>query len=299
MTAPAELTDGGRPAPPAGRPASLRARLLRGNVPYVLSLPAVAVLALFLVVPMVKVILTSLTPSTAVPNSGNNYTRVLSNSFYQEILARTILTGLLTAVIALVIAYPLSLYITFSSDRIKRYVTLLVLTPLLISVVVKGYALSLLLGPASPVNRVFPQAGLNLVFTQWGVLLGFVYAFLPYMVLSINAALAGLDPRTISAARSLGAGFGYVLRKIVLPPSLPGIISGCVLVFSLSMSSVALALVLGGSGYQLWLFLLYQQILTVFDWPTGFTMGIIFLVLIIAIFLIGQLLLRARWRRSR
>jgi putative spermidine/putrescine transport system permease protein len=273
-------------------------RVLGYSVPYGLSLPSFVLFGLFIIAPLISVILTSLQQSTAFPDSKQgNYLRVLSDSFYRGILYNTIETGVLTTVITLILAYPLALYIAFSDDRSRRFVMLGVLSPLFIAIVVRAYALSLGLGPGSPVDRVDP--GFNLLFTREAVIIGLVYTMLPYMIMSLSVSMTAVDRRVLSASDSLGVSFFYTLRRVLVPLSMPGIAAGSVLVCTLSMASLIVPIELGGSGYQVWMWQVYQQILVVADWPSGFSMGIILFVLIAVVLGIGQLFLLPRRRTSK
>jgi len=299
MTTP-EMTTTEAP-PPVDTAVGQRRRWARYLVPAGLSAPVLVLLVFSVLWPVVSAAVLSVSHSeTSYIADASRYGYILGDSFYREVLAQTVVTSLMATAATLVVGYPLGLYMAFATDRVKRIVIFLILTPLLISVVVRGYALTLLLGPVSPINHVLPEKwAIDLVFTRWAVLIGFVYTFLPYMVLSVNASLTGVDLRMLAAARSLGAGLWYVLRRIVVPLSAPGISSGCVIVCALAMSSVGLPLLLGGEGYQMWLLLVYDQVLNIFDWPMGFAMAMIIFVVIVGLLVLGQLSARLLRGRSR
>lgn len=247
--------------------------------PIVLVLPALAFLLFFIVVPMAGAVRASLSESAdATAWTLANYVRFFRSPFYLGILLSTAVTSFVVTALALVFGFPIALYLAFANDRLRRYVILVVISPLLISVVVRAYGLMLLFAPNSPISRVLP-AGINfeLLYTRAGVISGLVYTLLPFMVLSITASLNNLDRRVLYAAYTLGAGTVTVVRRIVLPLTMPGIIAGAILVFILSMTSVALPLLLGGTSYKMIVYLIYQQFLLLFDWPFGYALSIVLL----------------------
>jgi putative spermidine/putrescine transport system permease protein len=184
--------------------------------------------------------------------------------------------------------------LTFGNDRLRRYLILATIAPLLVSVVVRCYALVILFGPANPINQIAPYGfHMDLLFTAPGVMVGFVYTLAPFMVLSIVASLSNIDQRTIYAARSLGAGTWTVFRRLIVPLSLPGVLSGSLIVFTLVITSLPIPLLLGGARYKMVISLVYQQILLLFNWPYGYAMSLILvalslLVLTVAVRLIGR-----------
>lgn len=249
----------------------------RAATPYLLAGPGLALVLAMVFVPLISVIIASFTsPETGSGPTLENYQAFFAESFYRHVLANTLMTSVLTTVVCLVLGYPIALYVVFAGDAIRRYIILILLAPLLMSVVIRGFALSLLLGPVSPLNVSLPeQLRFNLLFTGTGVLIGLVYTLLPFLVLSVASSLTGVDRRVIDAARSLGAGFWTTIWRVVIPLSAQGVLSGSILVFTLSSTSVALPLILGGTKYKMLVSIIYEDLLLIYNWPAGFAVSLI------------------------
>jgi putative spermidine/putrescine transport system permease protein len=282
----------------AGAPGSHRLSLnpprarRRQLAPVPLLAPAVVLLVVFLAIPLVGVVRVSLASGSGGADVGgisfDQYAAFAGESFYSSVLLNTASTAGLATLLTLLVAYPFALYMTFGVDRFRRYLVLAILSPLLISGVVRSYALVYLLGPGNPID----QAGLpfNILNTRGAVMIGLVHTLLPFMVLSIVASLNSVDPRVIAAARSLGAPTRTVIRRIVVPLSAPGILAGCLIVFNLAITSFAIPLLLGGSSYKMLVSLIYQQVLLLFNWPFGFAITLILLALsALTMYLAGRL----------
>jgi putative spermidine/putrescine transport system permease protein len=242
--------------------------------------PTILVMTFVIAIPLAGIAMTSLTNDNGF--TLENYTSFFGDRYDLGVLLNTATTGIMAALIALVIGYPTALYLRFGPHVGRRYIALIVISPLLISVVVRSFALTLLIGPNNPIEQivriVVPDARLNLLFTRGGVLVGLVYTLTPFMILSLVSSMSAIDSRMLSAARSLGAGTWTVLVRIVLPLTLPGILSGCFAVFSLSVTSFVLPILLGGSGYTMMAQLINQQVLLLFNWPAGYALSLILLI---------------------
>jgi putative spermidine/putrescine transport system permease protein len=250
---------------------------------WVLLGPAVLVLVVFLGIPLLAVAQVSLSPGAADPRGTtgltlSNYQAFFAEEFYVGVLGTTLLTSAGATLITLLIAYPFALYMTFGVDRARRYLVLAILSPLLISGVVRSYAMVYLLGPGNPVDELLPSGlTFDLLYTRAGVMVGLAHSLIPFMVLSLVASLSNVDARVVAAARSLGAGTFTVLWRVVVPLSAPGILAGCLIVFNLAITSFAAPLLLGGAAYKMLVSLIYPQVLLLFNWPFGFAIGLILL----------------------
>jgi len=199
------------------------------------------------------------------------------------VLGRTFRIAALVVVLCLVIGWPVAYYLSQSRGRVRVYLTLAILAPLMISVVVRTFAWVVILGRNGFINNLLVTLGVvdepvRLLFTEWAVLIGMVHMLMPLMILPIAAALDNVDPALARAARNLGAGFWQVLWRVWLPLSLPGIVAGTVIVFSLAGSAFVTPVVLGGARMKLMSSLIYQYNVTLLDFPFGSTLSIILLV---------------------
>jgi putative spermidine/putrescine transport system permease protein len=213
-----------------------------------------------------------------------NYVKFLGDPFYLGILARTLRIGVLVTLTTLLLGYPVALHLDASPPRRRAWLTLLILAPLLVSVVVRSFGWLVILGPNGLVNAVLAATGLvdgpvRLLYTEGAIVLGLAHVFLSFMVLSIAAALARIDPALVRAAQNLGAGRVQTFLRVVLPLSLPGVVAGSLIVFTLSTSAFITPALLGGPRVKVMSYLAYQQTLMLSDWPYGAAIAFILLAL--------------------
>ncbi|WP_018665328.1 ABC transporter permease [Heyndrickxia acidiproducens] len=260
-----------------------------------LLLPVLFLFLLFFFVPMIVLFITSFrtfNQSIGVTNHWtlHNYAQFLSDSSYLLILWRTLRIGFITTIICLIIAYPFAYQLIKLPEKLKRLATLLVLSPLLISMVIRSYGWGILLGKNGLINQLLVNSGmiqtpLTLMYTEFSVILGMVHVVFPYMVLSIMGSLERIDSSLIRASKILGAGSMRAFFGVTLPLSLPGIFAGSVMVFSLTVSSFVTPSILGGAKVKVMSYLTYEQFTNTLNWPYGAAIGFI-LVLISVITLI-------------
>ncbi|OQP12943.1 ABC transporter permease, partial [Geobacillus zalihae] len=200
--------------------------------------------------------------------------------FYLGVIWRTIKIGLLTTLLTVIISYPVAFHISRASGKVKNYLTLIVLSPLLISMVIRCYGWVILLSNNGVVNRTLINLGwidkpLTLLYTELSVVIGMVHVLFPYMVLSIMGSLERIDPSIIRASQSLGAGLIRTFFSIILPLTLPGVFAGSVMVFSLSVSSFVTPAILGGPQVKVMSYLTYEQVAVILNWPYGSAIGFV------------------------
>ncbi|TFI49904.1 ABC transporter permease, partial [Diaphorobacter sp. DS2] len=214
-----------------------------------------------------------------------NYIKFMSDPFYLGVVWRTVKIALLTTLITIVISYPVAFQISRSKGRARNYLTLLVLSPLLISMVIRCYGWVILLSNNGVVNNTLLKLGwidqpLTLLYTELSVVIGMVHVLFPYMVLSIMGSLEKIDPSVIRASQNLGASSFRTFFSILLPLTLPGVFAGSVMVFSLSVSSFVTPAILGGPQVKVMSYLTYEQVAVMLNWPYGGAIG--FLLILIA-----------------
>ena len=181
---------------------------------------------------------------------------------------------------------------------------MIVLAPLLINVVVRTYAWRVILanGENGVLNWTLAHVGLGpvqLLYTEWAVIIGSVHVFLPMMVLPLSAALGKINPAVEEAARTLGASSCAVFRRVTLPLSVPGLAVGATLVFSLTASSFVTPALLGGNFAKMLGTLVEEQILTVFDWPFGAAIATVLTVIVMIVNLASVWLVERRFPLAR
>ena len=218
-------------------------------LPYWLTAPGVLIALAFVAVPLVMTLSLSLYPF--VPGGGvgeqmtiANFADVARDDYFHAIFARTIGMAFLVTLICIVIGVPEAYVLSRLSERWRAVSIVIVLGPMLISVVVRTLGWAVLLGNEGVINKLLLAAGLvnepvKMMFTFTGVVIALVHVLVPFMVLAVWASLQKLDTTTEQAAESLGASLWTVLRRIVFPQVIPGVLSGSLIVFSLAASAFA------------------------------------------------------------
>jgi putative spermidine/putrescine transport system permease protein len=261
---------------------------------WLLLLPTLVITVFFFIIPMAAVFTNSVTTTTTAARQFTlaNYVDIVTDDFYWEVMLRTIRFSGLATIVALCLAYPAALYIYFSESVWKRVMLLLVVSPLFISVIVRTYGWMVVFSPNGLIDGLLPRGyGLRLLNTQTAVVLGLVHIYMPFMVLSLNASLQKVDRRLLTAAATLGAPDWRAFRDILVPLTLPGIQSGCVIVFASAMTAFATPLLLGGSANKTMAYMIYQQNLLLANWNMGGAVAFVLLgVTLVFVFAMNRLL---------
>lgn len=202
----------------------------------------------------------------------DQYRRVLVDPFYRSFLTETVAISLVTTLLCAILAYPLAYQLARAGATARGVLLLLLIAPLMIGDVVRGYGWLIALGDYGVLNQALMGLGLvqkpvRLIFTPSGVVIGLVQVLLPFMVLPLAAAVGSVPVDLEEASRSLGARSWRVFRKVLLPLTLPGLAAGVVIVFALAMGSFAIPMFLGGVRVKMIGPLVYQQAMITVDWP--------------------------------
>lgn len=256
----------------------------------VLLIP-LAVSAVLFVGPLVQLFVISLREPSQTELYGQawtlaNYAQILEDDFLLRIIWRTIWTSFAVLFLALLIGYPVAYRIAKMPPRRRSLVLLALLFPLMVSNVVRAYGWVAILGRRGVVNTWLQQLGLidfplALLFSPEAVIMGLLTILLPYMVISITNALASLDPRYEEAAASLGAGPVRTFIHVIFPLSAPGVASGLLLVFLLTLSAYVTITLLGGPRSKLLVSLVYDSVVS-FSWPQAAALAFTLLALALA-----------------
>lgn len=225
-----------------------------------------------------------------------NYVRFLGDAFYLRYLGATLVLGAFVTVLATVIGYPVAYALARSRHRWKASLRLLVVAPLLVSVVIRTYGWIVLLANNGAVNNALIalhliQEPIKFMFTYAGVTVGLVHFALPVAILSLVGVIEGIDTSLEEAARGLGAGPSQTFFRITLPLSLPGIVAGSMLVFSLTVAAFVQPALMGGPSVTVLSTLIYEQMTVTLDWGFGAAVATILLVVSTGLFLAYQRLL--------
>jgi spermidine/putrescine transport system permease protein len=215
-----------------------------------------------------------------------NYTSI-ADQLYLMIFWRSLWLAVATTAICLIMGFPMAYAIARAPKRWQGILLLLVIIPFWTNFLVRTYAWMFILRTEGLLNTVLMSLGLiheplNILFTDWAVLIGLVYGYLPFMVLPLYAALERLDPSLIEAAWDLYAKPVQVFTRVVLPLSKPGVIAGCVLVFIPSLGAYVTPDLLGGARTMMIGNLIQHQYLVVRDWPFGSALSFVLMAGVLA-----------------
>ncbi|HWN05468.1 MAG TPA: ABC transporter permease [Candidatus Dormibacteraeota bacterium] len=223
------------------------------------------------------------------------YTRLLTDSYYLEIIGRTLALGFTVTLSTLVVGYPVAFFLARTPSRWRNWLTILVVFPLMLNLVVRTFGWIALLAQNGLVNQALQALGVvespvKLLFNFAGLLIAMTHIFLPFMVLVLIGAIQNIPRDVEDAARVLGASWGSTFCRVTLPLSAPGILSGSILVFVLSISALVTPRLLGGPTYQVMSTLIYDEFLQRLNWPAGSAQALLLTIMVLAlVYLSGRL----------
>lgn len=251
-------------------------------------LPPLATSAVFFLGPLVYLFYVSLHEASATELYGAhltlaNYVAIFTDPFYLLILQRTLGTAAAILALSLLIGYPVAYVIARLPTTKRMLVMLLLLFPLMVSNVVRAYGWVAILGRRGVINTTLGDLGLieaplPLLYGTQTIIVGLLTILLPYMVISIANTLASTDPRYEEAAQALGASPARTFLHVTLPLSAPGIASGMLLVFLLTLSAYVTITLLGGPRTKLLVSLVYDNVVG-FQWPQAAALAFVLLAL--------------------
>lgn len=248
-------------------------------------------LVLFLVIPFANISLLSVytysSSQIAVPNlTLANFARLVE-PYYLQLFGRTIGFGLVTTAICAVLGLPVAYYLARASRNVMTVGMLLLMTPLMISTVIRVFGWVVILGREGLINQVLTllgvDGGIDILYTKTAVVIGLVQLYLPFMVLPVMAAIERIPRNLEEAAQNLGASWGQTFLRTVLPLSLPGLLSGCVLVYGLSISAYVTPTLMGGSGGRMVGQQIYDQVLVSYNWPGAAAASLVLIALTVIV----------------
>jgi putative spermidine/putrescine transport system permease protein len=274
--------------------------------PWALSAPAVLLFAGLLLVPLALTAVLSFNVfdhATGVKNEFTlaHYVAVFTDEYYYGIFWRTFWIAGVTTLICLVIGAPEAYVLSRMGNPWRSIFLLVVLAPLLVSVVVRAFGWSMLLGPQGVVNHALQAVGLGpvrILYTEAAVIIALVHVMLPFMVIPVWTSLQKLDPGVENAALSLSASHFTTLRRIVLPQVMPGILSGSLIVFGLSASAFAIPGLLGGRRLKMVSTVVYDEYLHELNWPLGAALALILLLANLVVMLSYNRVLEGRYKKA-
>lgn len=241
--------------------------------------------AIFIVAPLLLIFLYSLRDMTGAYTL-DNYLRFFNfaDPIYLKVLWRSVWLAAVSTLICLLLGYPMAYILAKLPSKIRGTVSFLFILPMWMNFLLRTYAWMALLERTGLINTLLQSIGLaplDLMYTQWAVVLGNVYNFLPFMVLPIYTVLIKIDKSVIEAAQDLGGDHRVVFRKVVFPLSLPGVVSGISMTFMPAVTTFVISRLLGGGQNALIGDIIENQFKLVGDWGFGSAMSVILMVLIL------------------
>jgi putative spermidine/putrescine transport system permease protein len=262
--------------------------------PYLLSAPALLLFVAVVLIPIAMTVILSfhdwgqykgIEPVFIL----KNWREIVEDGYFHEMFLRTLRISVLVTVVAAVFGAPEAYILNRMRNPWKGIFLLVILGPLLISVVARTLGWALLFGGETGViNKALLTLGvieapIPFMFTETGVVIALSHVLMPFMVLSVWAGLQRLDPQVENAAMSLGASHATVLRRIVLPQVMPGILSGAIIVFALAASAFATPAIIGGRRLKVAATLAYDEFLNTLNWPLGAAVATLLLAALVAV----------------
>jgi len=249
-------------------------------------LPSFVIIAGVFALPLVLLLGVSIVDANGLTFA--HYKRLLGTPYYLWVIWNSLRLGLLTTLIAFLISYPAAFALARARGALRSLLLATLFLPLAASVIVKAFAWTILLRSDGIVNETLIALGIiedpiRMIFTETALIVGAVNIFLPFMILPIYAIVAQLDPRYAEAASTLGASPVGTFFRVILPLTLPGIIAGVALVFSLSVSAYVVPTLLIGEKYPTLATTIAKAYLLAREPGFGAAAGVVLLVIAIAV----------------
>lgn len=274
--------------------------------PYLLTAPALVLFTTLILVPLALTAVLSFNAfdhTTGVKNEFTlaHYVNILTDDYYYTIFFRTFWIAGLTTLLCILIGAPEAYVLSRMRNPWRSVFLLVVLAPLLVSVVVRAFGWSMLLGPEGLVNKALILAGIGpvrILYTPAAVVIALVHVMLPFMVIPVWTSLQKLDPWVENAALSLNASRFTTLRRVVLPQVLPGVLSGSLIVFGLAASSFAIPGLLGGRRLKMVATVVYDEYMHELNWPLGAAIALILLLANLVIMLTYNRVVEGAYKKT-
>ncbi len=250
--------------------------------------PATVFLAVFFLVPLAIMVVTSLLAPGLYGGVEwefypHNFGRIFGfadpafeifDPVYLEIFLRSLRIAALTVAATLLVCYPAAFCISMMPGRWKSFCMFLIALPFFTSLIVRLFVWVLILRQSGPVNGVLMALGLierplDLIYTEGAIILGMVYIFIPFMFMPIYASVEKLDWSLVRASQDLGAGPVRTFLRVILPLTAPGIAGGAIIVFIPALGNFIVPAILGGAKVMMLGNLIEQQFLSARNWPFG------------------------------
>jgi putative spermidine/putrescine transport system permease protein len=274
--------------------------------PWLLAAPGTVLFAALVVLPLALTFVLSFhvyDAATGVKEQLTlaHYVAVITDDYFLNIFWRTLRLAALTTLICAAIGAPEAYILSRMREPWRAIFLLAIIGPLLVSVVVRTFGWSMLLGQTGLVNDVLRWLGIGTVrilYTETAIVIALVHVMLPFMVIPVWTSLQKLDPMVEAAAWTLGASRFTALRRVVMPQVTMGLLSGSLVVFGLSASAFAVPALLGGRRLKMAATVVYDEYMHELNWPLGAAIAILVLAVNLVIMLAYHRAIEARARRT-
>jgi putative spermidine/putrescine transport system permease protein len=259
--------------------------------PAILIVPAMAFIAIGFAVPLVWFFVETLREIGSLAEIADQAMAIATSRAVINAMFTTNWIALLVTLLTLLAGYPIA-YFLCHSDRLRFTLVLFcIIVPYFTSVIVRTYSWMVLLGRNGIINQLLLGSGLvdapvALLYNKTGILIGMTYVLLPYMILTLYAAMKAIDPSYMRAAHALGASPTYAFRHVYLPLSAHGAISGCLIVFILAIGFFITPALMGGPSDVMIAMLIERSVEIMLDWPSAAIMSLLLLALTLVLYAI-------------
>ncbi|NTF98306.1 ABC transporter permease [Rhizobium rhizogenes] len=268
-----------------------------------LLLPGLVALVITFLLPLIWLLRASFASSTIGAFSGGDwtvqaYTAVLFDPFYWRVAGNTLVLGFNVALFAVILSFPIALFLARTESRFRGVLTALAVAPLLTSSVVRTYGWMVILGDRGVINSTLQSLSLTdgvirLTNNSFGATVALVEILMPYAILAMLSGFGRLNAQLEEAAAMLGANRVKVFLRIILPLSLPGVLTAALLVFVLAISSFVTPRLMGGGRVFVLGTEVFNEATVTLNWPLAAALSVMLLVLFSSIIVIYQRALRA------
>jgi putative spermidine/putrescine transport system permease protein len=220
-----------------------------------------------------------------------NYERLLLDPFYLNIIWVTVKVGLISTVVCCILGYPVAYFLARTRSKHVELYMFLLIAPLMISTVIRIFGWIILLGKKGLVNKFllllpFIDEPVQLMYNLPAVIIGLTGILLPYMVMPLMSSIESIPRSMEEAARNLGANSAQVFYKVVLPLSVPGLISGSVLVYLISISALVTPALMGAPKVRMLGNQVFNEVLTAFNWPFAASISIVMIIFTFSVLIV-------------
>ncbi len=263
---------------------------------YLLLAPIVLWLLVLIVLPHIGLFVVSVSEKVGpreYETGFGNYATFFGEPLYWRTFARTAIMSILATALTLILGFPIAYFIAkLTRGRTKTTLFLMCMIPFWVSELVRTFGWMILLRETGVISTTLQRIGLisgpvELLYNDAAIMVGLVYTSILFMVVPLVTTLDSLDDSLIEAGYDLGGTTASILREIVIPHAMPGIVSGCIVVFMLSLGNYLTPILLGGKDSLWFTGMIYNQFITRFNWELGSALGFLLLALSSAIVFLG------------